>query len=312
MLLIVVLQVVLPVALLLWLALRRHPNQAAWVLAVVLVASLLLVLHLAGLWLMLPWYLPALYGVVGLFAAAYAWRQSRDRRRWPHGTSEWVGVAMRMAAAGVGAVAAVYAALGGPRPDGAVDVAFPLRQGTYLVANGGRIELRNAHLMTLTEQRFRAYRGQSFGVDLVRIDRLGRRARGLQPSDPAEYTIFGDSVFAPCAGHVVRATDGLADQPVPEVDRAHMAGNYVLLNCGDAWVLLGHLRASSVRVSAGETVLVGAPLGRVGNTGNTSEPHLHIHAQRPGTDAMPLGGEPLPIRFDGRRLARNDRISGVQ
>ena len=308
MLVIGVLQLLLPLVLLVWLACRRHPSLTAWVLAVVLVASLLLVLHLAGLWLMLPWYLPALYGLLAVFAAAYAWRERDNRRRWPLGVAEWVGIAVRTTAAGVGLAAALYAALGGRRPGETVDVAFPLRQGTYLVANGGRIELRNAHLMTLTEERFRAYRGQSFGVDLVRVDRLGRRARGLQPRDPAQYTIFGDSVFAPCAGQVVRASDGLADQPVPEIDRAHMAGNYVMLGCGPAWVLLGHLQRGSVRVAAGETVLVGALLGRVGNTGNTSEPHLHIHAQRPGTDVMPLGGEPLPIRFGGRRLARNDRI----
>lgn len=226
--------------------------------------------------------------------------------------SEWVGTAVRLAAAGVGLAAAVYAALGGLHPEGTVDVAFPLRQGTYLVANDGRIELRNAHLLALAGERSRAYRGQSFGVDLVRINGLGRRARGLQPRDPAQYTIFGDTVFAPCSGRVVRSRDGLADQPVPEVDRAHMAGNHVLLDCGTAWVLLGHLQASSVAVAAGEAVLVGAPLGRVGNTGNTSEPHLHVHAQRPGTNVMPLGGEPLPIRFDGRRLARNDRVRSVQ
>ena len=92
---------------------------------------------------MLPWYLPALYGLLGLFAAAYAWRAGRDGSRWPHGVSAWIGAAMRMAAAGVGMAAAVYAALGGRRPDGAVDVAFPMHQGTYLVANGGRIELRS-------------------------------------------------------------------------------------------------------------------------------------------------------------------------
>jgi hypothetical protein len=61
-------------------------------------------------------------------------------------------------------------------------------------------------------------------------------------------------------------------------------------------------------VRAGDSVAVGEPLGRVGNTGNTGEPHLHIHAQRPGTQDAPLSGGPLPIRFGATYPSRNTRI----
>jgi hypothetical protein len=305
----ILVQLALPLGVLLWLAMWRHPSRVAWALAVAVAGSLFAVLHLAGLWLVLPWYLPGVYGLLAIPAAAIAWHRVRGAGRLPIGTTQWTGSALRATAAACAVAATVYALLGRRNPGTTIDLAFPLRQGTYMVANGGGIELLNAHLMTFTGERFAAYRGQSLGVDLVRVDRLGRRAHRLQPRDPAEYSIFGDSVFAPCAGRVVRATGGLDDHPVPEVDRAHMAGNHVLLSCGSAWVLLGHLQTGSVRVAPGDSVHVGTPLGRVGNTGNTSEPHLHIHAQRPGTDVVPLGGEPLPIRLDGRYLARNDRIT---
>lgn len=49
-------------------------------------------------------------------------------------------------------------------------------------------------------------------------------------------------------------------------------------------------------------------MGLVGNSGNTGEPHLHIHAQRPGSAIAPLSGEPVPVRFGGRYLVRNDRV----
>ena len=52
----------------------------------------------------------------------------------------------------------------------------------------------------------------------------------------------------------------------------------------------------------------GHVLGRVGNSGNTGEPHLHVHAQRPGSTIAPLSGEPVPIRLGGRYLVRNDRV----
>jgi murein DD-endopeptidase MepM/ murein hydrolase activator NlpD len=174
--------------------------------------------------------------------------------------------------------------------------------------NGGSTQLVNAHRMTLTGKRFWAYRGQSDGVDLVRLNGWGLHASGPLPPEPGAYVIFGDSVFAPCAGTVIAAVDGLPDMPPPTMDRQHMAGNHVLIERGEAWLLVGNLRSGSVRVRTGERVQAGDLLGAVGNSGNTAEPHLHIHAQRPGTSAAPFSGEPLPITFEGRFLARNARI----
>lgn len=300
-------QFVLPVGLLFWLALRRHPSRLAWTLALVLVASILALLALAGLWLWLPWYTPWIYGLLLIVSATIAYGRIRMRPAWPQGTGGWAGAGLRGSLAMLALAATLYAMSGRRIPAGSVDVAFPLRQGTYLVVNGGSNELLNAHLATLVGERFRAYRGQSYGVDLVRIDEWGRRSAGLQPRNPAAYRIFGDSVFAPCTGRVVAIVDGLPDQPVPEVDRAHMAGNHVLLACETAQLLLGHLQERSVAVRAGDMVATGELLGRVGNTGNTGEPHLHIHAQRAGLPAMPLSGEPLSIRFNGWYPVRNMR-----
>jgi murein DD-endopeptidase MepM/ murein hydrolase activator NlpD len=146
-------------------------------------------------------------------------------------------------------------------------------------------------------------------VDLVRLNGFGLRARGLLPDDPRAYVMFGDRVLAPCGGAVAGAADGAPDMPPPQPDRAHMAGNYVLLDCAGVHVLLGHLQRGSVAVRSGQTVRTGEVLGLVGNSGNTGEPHLHIHAQRPGSSAEPMSGEPLPIRLDGRYLVRNVRVT---
>jgi hypothetical protein len=188
---------------------------------------------------------------------------------------------------------------------------FPLEPGRYLVVNGGSNLSTNAHLKTLdaSESRFREWRGQSYGVDLVKMDALGLRARGVQPADPSAYRIYGARVLAPCRGQVVLAVDGLPDMRVPEVDPDHLAGNHVMLQCAEADVLLGHLRPGSVKVRAGMNVAVGDWVGSVGNSGNTGEPHLHVHAQSPGSIAAPLDGDPLPVLFDGRFPVRGDRIA---
>lgn len=302
------LQLVLPLALLIGLAYLTS-SRVTFAAGALLVAAYILAIATAGLWLVLPWYTPAVYGASWLVVIAASWLRLTSVPMWPTVRVEQLITTIAIAGSItlLGLVAVVWNARRAPAD--VVDVTMPIRGGTYLVVNGGGHVLVNAHLNTLSGERFAPYRGQSYGVDLVRVNALGLRASGLLPDDPTAYVIFGDPVLAPCAGRVVVAHDGLPDLPPPTVDRAHLAGNHIVLACGRAWVVLGHLRNGSVQVRGGDEVHEGQHLGQVGNSGNTSEPHLHIHAQRPGTDAVPLGGEPLAITFDGRFVTRNDRIS---
>ncbi len=301
-------QLVVPVLLLAWLAFGRHATKARVIAVAVLVATYVLAIGIAGLWLVLPWWLPWAYGTAGVWAVARRWGGGVRRPQRPRAVRDMVVTTSCAAAAmvlvGIGgfAVASRW-----PQSE-PVDLAFPLGSGTYLVVNGGSQALTNAHLGTLVGERFAPYRGQSYGVDLVRINRAGLRVPGLLPADPAAYVIYGDPVLAPCQGRVVLAQDGAPDMPPPQADRAHMAGNHVILECGSVWIVLGHLQRGSVAVHAGQLTERGHGLGLVGNSGNTGEPHLHVHAQRPGSTSAPLSGEPVPIRLGGRYLVRNDRV----
>ena len=95
---------------------------------------------------------------------------------------------------------------------------------------------------------------------------------------------------------------------VPEMDRDNLPGNYVAIDCNGFFVILAHLRQGSVTVSEGERVAVGTRLGAMGNSGNSSEPHLHVHAQRGLPPEAPFAGEPLGLTINGQFLVRNDRI----
>jgi hypothetical protein len=304
----VVLQAVVPLGLLGWLAFGRHPSRLAWALAVALAGLYLVAIGLAGLWLLLPWYLPLVYGALIVPAAMLSFRFGRPRRAPPTRRRQMAGLAVRSTAViGLGALT-LHAFAGHRPPPATVNLAFPLEHGTYLVVNGGSNELVNAHLKTLTAERYREYRGQSHGVDVVELDARGLRAEGIAPHAPDAYVIFGSTVRAPCGGTVIAAVDGLKDLQPPATDPTHMAGNHVMLECDSVWVLLGHLRRGSVLATAGQRVRAGQMIGQVGNTGKTDEPHLHIHAQRPGSPDAPLSGTPLPITFRGRFPARNVRI----
>jgi len=308
-----VLQLLVPLALVGWLAFARPRSQAAWVMGALLAICYLAAVALAGLWLALPPHLPLLYFALWAIALVRPGGRSSVRSTWPIGPKAWA-VAIAAAALTTLVIWTAARALVARRPpDGPlVDLTLPLRDGTCLVVNGGNDLLVNAHLATLTGEQSRPYRGQSYAVDLVALGEWGVRAAGVAPRDPAAYFIFGRAVFAPCSGSVVQAVDGLPDLPPPRADRVHMAGNHVIIRCGEVWVLLGHLQDGSVTVAPGDSVAAGEVVGRVGNTGNTSEPHLHVHAQRPGTVEEPFAGGPLPIRLDGRYLVRNDRIHAAR
>lgn len=276
------------------------------------VALALFALALVGLWLFPPWW--TLYVFAALLAAAVfmGWRRRhRFASTLPSSWIAWIVTAAFMVVGGWGVYQSVIALEGrDPPPFTVVDLSFPLKGGTYLVINGGSNISVNPHLITLDAgvARFHAYRGQSYGVDIVKLDEWGLRANGLQPREPDAYNIHGEHVYAPCSGAVLIALDGLPDMPVPEMDREHMAGNHVLLRCKNADVLLGHFKPGSVVIATGNQVAVGDRIANVGNSGNTGEPHLHIHAQERGTAAEPLSGNPLPVRFGGRFLVRNDRV----
>jgi hypothetical protein len=303
----VVLQLAIPLLLIVWVARDRSADRLSWFALVILAGVYLAGIAIAGLWLVVP--RPALYGLTVLYAVAVAAGARRPRVvKCPSGTRSTVAAVARLMLAALMLVVTVLLLQGRRAPTQAVDLEFPLRGGRYVVVNGGSLELINAHLMTLAA-RFAPYRGQSYGVDIVAVNRAGVRARGVRPGDPSRYEIFGDSVFAPCAGVVVASVGGLEDLDPPARDRVHMEGNHVILECGDIWVVLAHLQCGTVRVQPGAEVIVGSYLGAVGNTGNTDEPHLHIHAQRPGTERAALGGDPLSMRFAGKFLTRNQRVT---
>ena len=186
--------------------------------------------------------------------------------------------------------------------------------------------------MTLgNEERFQAYRGQSHAVDLIGIDRWGLSAtRALAPEEPKAYVIYGKQVLSPCNGTVVASLDGVPDMSVPQMDRNHMTGNHVIINCranstdssgpnpeetydrpgnGEFTVVLAHLAPGSVVVDTGDSIDTGAVVGRAGNSGNTVAPHLHIHVQSHLPSDQPLSAVPLWFSLDGRFLVRNDRYT---
>lgn len=175
-------------------------------------------------------------------------------------------------------------------------------EGEWFVYWGGREIEENYHA---------ADAGQRFALDLL-VLQDGRSHEG-DPAELANYHCWGRPILAPAAGLVARAVDGLPDQEIGASDPGNPAGNHVVIDFGEGeYGFLAHLRLGSVQVEAGERVSAGQEIGRCGNSGNSTEPHLHFHLQTsPG-----LGrGEGLPAQFadylaDGAQVERGEPARG--
>ena len=296
-----------------WIRQRRHklrplprpdPAQRRAVDGWVRLVPGLVALHLAllltlrarpgyvALWI---WYAGPI--VLAILTAGLLVASLRSAYRWKHGVNHW----QLLAYAGlIGVVATLpiydpYPSSHDARPS---TVAFRVPiDGPVTVAWGGSTAPVNYHVF-LPDQRW-AY-------DLL-VTRDGRTFR-TDGAAVEDYYAYGLPVYAPAAGVVFAARDGEPDVAIG-ARRWGLAGlgNHVGIEVGPAeYLFLGHLQPGSVTVRVGDRVAAGQPLGRVGNSGNSSEPHVHLHLQ----DSMdPYFGEGIPFffhdyRHDGRLVER--------
>lgn len=166
----------------------------------------------------------------------------------------------------------------------------------------------------------------ALAVDLVPVDRRGRTGpvtlRTWVATEPPEhFPGYGRPVLAPVSGTVLAAVDDHADHPahrgLPSIGYAlgqgrraargwpGLAGNHLLLATEDGRVVaLCHLRCGSLRVRAGQQVRCGEQVAECGNSGNSTEPHLHLQAM---TGPDPTTARPVAITIDGR-MPRNGEV----
>ncbi len=154
--------------------------------------------------------------------------------------------------------------------------------GAWYVADGGRSINLNAHA-SASDQRF-AY---DF---CIQQDRSNYRNRGERNED---YYCFDEPILAPGAGVVTHVVDTEEDGPPATV--GHGAGNMVVIDHENGeFSFLCHLRQGSIVVSEGEQVESGQHVGRCGNSGHSTGPHLHYHLQ---DSPMLHDGHGLPAQF---------------
>lgn len=266
-------------------------SGAAWALMVAEVLAILVLVFIIGRWDVAGHY--TRFVLIALTAAAIllSWRRHAGRPWRTDGEAPiWRSHWTRLVSLVAFGAALAYIVTGLMPPAQMRGLAFPLKGGRFMIAHGGGIGLLNHHA---------GHRQQHYALDIGALNAAGFRASGILPKDLDRYAIFGAAVVSPCEGEVTAARDGLPDLVPPQMDPQNPAGNHVVLSCGGLKVELAHLQQGSVGVEPGQRVAIGDAIGRVGNSGNTSEPHLHIHAVDPQTEAG------VAISFRGRFPVRN-------
>jgi hypothetical protein len=124
---------------------------------------------------------------------------------------------------------------------------------------------------------------QRFAIDWMQLDKNGRLINGAA-SDVSGYVGYGAQVLAVADGAVIGIEDSLEDQkpgsmPDPKsINIGNVDGNHIVLDLGGGvYAFYAHLQKGSLTVKPGEQVKRSQVLAKLGNTGNSSAPHLHFH-----------------------------------
>lgn len=139
----------------------------------------------------------------------------------------------------------------------------------WFVFWGGTTIKENYHVAEVT---------QKYAYDLLMV-KYGKSYKG-DPTKNESYFAFGKEIIAPCDATVVMAIDGVYDNIPGELNPNQVTGNTVVLEtAANEYLLFAHLKEASVTVSKGQKAKQGQKIGECGNSGNSTEPHLHLSLQ---------------------------------
>jgi len=163
------------------------------------------------------------------------------------------------------------------------ELELPFNNSWYVVW-GGRTLNENYHA-SLSDQRF--------AIDVVQLENGSTHTgSGMQNDD---YHCYGDTLFAPASGQVVEMKNFVSENIPGETNGNELFGNYVIIDHGNAeFSVLAHMITNSVSVNLDDIVVKGEMIGLTGNSGNSTEPHLHFHLQNKPSIGH---GEGLPAQF---------------
>ena len=186
------------------------------------------------------------------------------------------------------------------REDKALVIGAPLGEGIW--KNGNAVEdgftgHRNGAIRPINGI---PYQKQRYAIDFIRYNVKGEAFQGKM-TDNRSWFSYDSDVLAVANGRVEEIQDNVPEcQPLyPEKERlakiTSLSGNYIVLDLGNSmYAFYGHLKPGSLLVKKGDQVKKGQLIAKVGNSGNSTAPHLHFAINR----NTPIRGEAIPYVFE--------------
>jgi len=142
-------------------------------------------------------------------------------------------------------------------------------KGILMVSNGGRNPETNSHIRPIES----GPQNQLYAYDF-RTENTGKE-KTLE-----DYPVFNKEIIAPANGIVIQIINGAMDVLPGERDRSVGVGNAIIIDHQNGeYSLICHFKYNSIKVKVGDKIKQGGILGLCGNTGNTTQPHIHFNLQ---------------------------------
>lgn len=263
----------IPLVCIIWLVLGRSKDKFHYILKVFCSFAWVLVAFIALPWAFASYWLRYVLGGIYLVFFLLSIYKTWQFRFWiPKGFSFYLSATYMLISTALALALNVWALKGYYTPTEGIQLISPLRDGYYTVIQGGNSGLTNLFHRYFKERTYR------YALDVVEVGAMGTRAQKLLPNELSEFYIYGDTAYCPCEGVVEEVQDSIPENVLGELNYLHNAGNFVQVDCEGVQVLLAHFIPGSIMVTERQRVNPNMPLGRVGNSGYSIEPHLHLQA----------------------------------
>jgi len=291
---------IIPISFLMWIWRAKFKCKLDWILLVLMAGAYIILIFYIGSWSWFSYYLRYvvfLGYLSGVFFSLWKVRHQPFNRKREQG--EWFPVVIPSLATIMFAAMFLFTVAGFTYSGDSVFLEFPLHKGTFTVIQGGDSPFINHHHHPESPLKY--------SLDITKLNTIGNRCYGFYPKNINNYAIYGEPVYSPCDGMVKIAVEGIDNSKIAEPDTTNFRGNYITINFGEINIVLAHLKPGSLLVREGDSVRQGEKIAEVGNSGFSSEPHLHIHAEIQDAEAF-MGSRPVAILFNGNFYKRNDLI----
>jgi hypothetical protein len=183
-------------------------------------------------------------------------------------------------------------------------IEFPFKHGRYLVTDGGNSRvsrLMNYHYYSKVHKRKKTNNSMLFATDIVRV--VDDKPNFLPWRNEA-YPVFGEKIFSPLEGVVVKAENNIPDNEPYSGNYPYNTGNTLVIRKNDLYLLMGHLKKGSIMVKEGDVVNANDQVALAGNSGWTERPHLHMQLIQSDSENYWFG-KGVSIEYKNKNLFKN-------